>query len=92
MIRSPGNAIGTHVFAAGDGCAFDFNGWVDEGELLRVNAQAATGTCPEWTLDVLALPADIEEMCALFGHRRLDEFHQDPWDRAVAYVRGWDPI
>ena len=75
-----------HVYALGDGWAFDFSGWNCEPELLRVNADFEGRA-----LERVAISVSLAEFCRDHLHRLPHQYWDDPVPRARDYVSRYQP-
>jgi hypothetical protein len=75
-----------HMFATDGRLAFDFNGFSDDTELRRVNANAMRIEDPRWEADFEVIDEDLETFCRLNGCRPPSMYPGNILARADWYI------
>jgi hypothetical protein len=77
---------GSHVYATDGTWAFDFNGWVDERDLLAVTEDACSQGWPGWSYKRIEVTTDLEAFCEQWNHRPPRDFPLDVIARAESFL------
>jgi len=86
-LRKVGEKHASHVIASDGVWAFDHDGWTRESDLLAVTAAFE----PEKPWESLLITADLGAYRRSHDHRLPEQYAEDPWPRARAYIARFPP-
>ena len=78
-------STGTHVYLSDGTRAFDFNGWSQETDLLRVLETDYMKKYPNWTYERTVITSDLEDFCIKNNHAAPEVFAGNVARRAQDY-------
>ncbi len=79
---------GSHVFVSNQELAFDYHGFSNEAVFIEHYFKKMQRFFPGWSASLIEFPTSpiSQEFCNRYGHRRPDQFYEDPQPRAFNFV------